>query len=1058
MMARWLTVATRQWRLPAVRVAAVGLFGMATVGLVGAASPAGVAAGASPSTNPGTAILTASVRLSGPSPSLPADAQVIGPADPTAAFTADVFVRPAHPAALAAFAAAVSTPGSPQYHRYLAPGQFAGTFGPTATTLAATRAWLSALGLRVGTTSVNGLLIPVTGTVAQMDGAFSVHLVDARLRGGRVARATTTSPAVPSSLAGAIGGVIGLSDIAQSHPQIRPGTVAGVATPGSPAAGAQPHAEGALLGPVACGAASALTADGAWTADQLASTYGFDALYGQGRVGAGQQVGIFELEPFTPSDIENYEACFGADAPVSTVAVDGGATGPQIGEAALDIEVVAGLAPASAITVFSGPNSGAGPIDTYTQMVDDPSIKVLTTSWGQCEGVGGIDPSEQQAETALFQQAAAQGQSVMAAAGDSGSSDCYDPPHDSSQALSVDDPADQPDVTGVGGTTLTSVAPDAPTESVWNGGPSLGAGGGGNSVDFAAPSWQQIPEAQSHSTLYTCGSGSQQCREVPDVAASSDPDHGDVIFFDGQWQRFGGTSTAAPLWAALTAVSNQGCAVPAGFLNQQLYAAGPGPQPPFNDVTVGNNDLFDPSAPPSSAVYPATAHYDLASGWGSPRAAGVMGQLSGSSAGCPAVTGLAPDSGPATGGTTVVISGAGFGSGLPVVRFGGVPATVIQHTPTSVTVTSPDVRSAAQLPVTVTTAGAGAGTSAAVSMGEYTFVSPQVRVVEPDKGPTSGGGTVTVSGSDFLGATSVQFGSAPATFTVTSPTSIEAQVPAGPAAGGTVDVTVQSADGISPVVAGDRYTYALPGYWLVAADGGVFAYGDAGFYGSTGGMVLNRPVVGMAGSPDDHGYWLVASDGGVFAYGDAGFYGSTGGTVLNRPIVAMAPTPDGGGYWLVASDGGVFAYGDAGFYGSAGGTVLNRPIVAMAPTPDGGGYWLVASDGGVFAYGDAGFYGSTGGTVLNRPIVAMASTPDGGGYWLVASDGGVFAYGDAGFYGSAGGMVLNRPVVGSANTLGAHGYWLVASDGGVFAYGDAGFYGSTGGVTLDQPIVGMAST
>jgi hypothetical protein len=885
-----------------------------------------------------------------------------------------VFVRPRRPADLEAFAAAVSTPGSPQYRHYLAAGQFAGTFGPTAATLASTRAWLSSLGLRVGTTSANGLLVPVTGTVAQMDDAFSVRLVDARLRGGRVARASTTTPAVPSALAGVIGGVIGLSDIAEAHPQVRPGPPVGATSPATPSARARPQAESALLGPSACGAASALTVDGSWTADQLASTYGFDTLYGQGRIGAGQQVGIFELEPFTPSDIANYEACFGSDASVSTVAVDGGATGPQVGEAALDIEVAAGLAPASAITVFSGPNSGTGPIDTYTQMVDDPSIKVLTTSWGQCEGAGGIDPSEQQAETTLFEQAASQGQTVMAAAGDSGSSDCYFPPHDDNPALSVDDPADQPNVTGVGGTTLTSAAPDAPTESVWNGGPSIGAGGGGNSVDFAAPSWQQIPEAQSHSTLYTCGSGSQQCREVPDVSASSDPDHGDVIFFDGQWQRFGGTSAAAPLWAALTAVANQGCATPAGFLNQQLYAAGAGPQPPFNDITVGNNDLFDPGAPPSSAVYPATTHYDLASGWGTPRAAAVMGLLSGSSAGCPSVTGLAPDSGPATGGTTVVISGDGFGSGLPVVRFGGVVATVSQHTPTSVTVTTPDVRSAAQLAVTITTAGAGAGTSAAVPMGEYTFVSPQVRAVEPHKGPTAGGGTVTVSGADFLGATSVRFGSTPAAFTVTSPTSLQAQVPPGPGGGGTADVTVESSDGVSPVVAGDRYTYTLPGYWLVASDGGVFAYGDAGFYGSTGGMVLNRPIVGMASTPDDHGYWLVASDGGVFAYGDAGFYGSTGGTVLNRPVVGMAPTPDGGGYWLVASDGGVFAYGDAGFYGSTGGTVLNRPIVGMAPTPDGGGYWLVASDGGVFAYGDAGFYGSTGGTVLNRPIVGMAST------------------------------------------------------------------------------------
>ena len=249
-----------------------------------------------------------------------------------------------------------------------------------------------------------------------------------------------------------------------------------------------------------------------------------------------------------------------------------------------------------------------------------------------------------------------------------------------------------------------------------------------------------------------------------------------------------------------------------------------------------------------------------------------------------------------------------------------------------------------------------------------------------------------------------------------------------------------------------------PGYWLVASDGGVFAYGDAGFYGSTGNLALNKPIVGMAATADGMGYWLVASDGGVFAYGDAGFYGSTGNLALNKPIVGMAATADGMGYWLVASDGGVFAYGDAGFYGSTGNLALNKPIVGMAATADGMGYWLVASDGGVFAYGDAGFYGSAGNLALNKPIVGMAATADGMGYWLVASDGGVFAYGDAGFYGSAGNLALNKPIVGMAATADGMGYWLVASDGGVFAYGDAGFYGSAGNLALNKPIVGMAAT
>jgi N-acetylmuramoyl-L-alanine amidase len=215
------------------------------------------------------------------------------------------------------------------------------------------------------------------------------------------------------------------------------------------------------------------------------------------------------------------------------------------------------------------------------------------------------------------------------------------------------------------------------------------------------------------------------------------------------------------------------------------------------------------------------------------------------------------------------------------------------------------------------------------------------------------------------------------------------------------------------------------GYWLVAADGGVFTLGDAAFYGSEGGAPLHEPIVGMAATPDGKGYWLVASDGGIFTFGDAAFYGSTGALTLNSPVVGMAATPDGKGYWLVASDGGIFTFGDAGFFGSTGAIALYRPIVGMAATPDGKGYWLVASDGGIFTFGDAGFFGSEGGARLHEPIVGMAATPAGKGYWLVASDGGIFTFGDATFYGSEGGVQLATSVVGMAATPAGNGYWLV---------------------------------
>ncbi|HEV7678101.1 MAG TPA: Ig-like domain-containing protein [Candidatus Dormibacteraeota bacterium] len=245
-------------------------------------------------------------------------------------------------------------------------------------------------------------------------------------------------------------------------------------------------------------------------------------------------------------------------------------------------------------------------------------------------------------------------------------------------------------------------------------------------------------------------------------------------------------------------------------------------------------------------------------------------------------------------------------------------------------------------------------------------------------------------------------------------------------------------------------------YWMVAADGGIFSFGGAPFFGSTGAIHLNKPIVGMAATPSGNGYWFVASDGGVFNFGDAGFYGSTGAIHLNQPVVGMAATPSGHGYWLVAADGGIFNFGDAGYFGSTGAIHLNKPIVGLAASPSGNGYWFVASDGGIFNYGDAAFHGSAGAVHLNQPVVGMARTPDGGGYWLVASDGGIFSYGNANFYGSTGAIHLNQPIAGMTPSPTGGGYWFVASDGGIFNYGDAGFAGSMGATKLNQPVVGMA--
>jgi glycosyl hydrolase family 43 len=247
-----------------------------------------------------------------------------------------------------------------------------------------------------------------------------------------------------------------------------------------------------------------------------------------------------------------------------------------------------------------------------------------------------------------------------------------------------------------------------------------------------------------------------------------------------------------------------------------------------------------------------------------------------------------------------------------------------------------------------------------------------------------------------------------------------------------------------------------PGYWQVASDGGVFTFGSAGFFGSTGSMRLNQPVVGMAVTPDHRGYWLVASDGGVFAFGDAGFYGSTGSLVLNKPIIAMIPTLDGGGYWLVASDGGVFAFGDAPFYGSAGGATIAYPVTAAAPSFLDGGYWMVDADGQVFSYGNARYEGAPAFAPGGYRITGMAATHSSNGYWLASANGNVATFGNAAPYGSELGAALNAPIVGMSATFDGAGYWLQGADGGIFTFGDAPFFGSMGGQHLNAPMVGIA--
>jgi hypothetical protein len=235
------------------------------------------------------------------------------------------------------------------------------------------------------------------------------------------------------------------------------------------------------------------------------------------------------------------------------------------------------------------------------------------------------------------------------------------------------------------------------------------------------------------------------------------------------------------------------------------------------------------------------------------------------------------------------------------------------------------------------------------------------------------------------------------------------------------------------------------GYWLVQADGGVNAYGDAHSYGSLPAQKVTptAPIVGMARTYSDKGYWLVGADGHVYGFGDARPYGSLpAAAAALAPVVGMAVTPDGHGYWLMGADGHVYPFGNARSDGS--------PSTDLAPydaigTRNGGGYVVTAaSNGAVYLY-PGGVLSSYGpGSALSGWLVGTAVTPSGNGTWEAGLDGGVITSGDAKFYGSVPGIngALKAPVAAMAATPDGLGYWLVGQDGAVFSFGDAHFFGS----------------
>lgn len=767
---------------------------------------------------------------------MPSGSARIGTLPSSTTLQIDVALAPRDPAALSQYAAQVATPGSPAYHDYIARGQFASLFGPTSTTINNVYAALRALGLNPGAISADHLSIPVTATAGQIESAFGVSIASYRLAGGGTGFANTNAPKLPANIASQVQAIIGLDNLTRMHSLA---TAPGKANLARIKAVRPAVSTG---GPQPCTNAVNQQSNGGLTADELASSYEFSDLYHAHDFGRGETVGIVEFgEPDSNAEINTFKSCYNLHTSVSYVKVDGfNKTGAGEGEAALDIEVVASMAPNVDIVVYQAPNNGdKGPLDDYRAIVDRDRARVISESYGLCEFYQDIPGAN--AFGTLFLQAAVQGQTVVASSGDSGSEGCLDNDNVPTR-LSVNFPASNPLVLSVGGTTVFQAQPPPNLgETVWNEQSfQEGAGGGGRSTFYNQPSYQ-------HSFGINAS-----IREVPDVSADADPQSGYVVFAPpapGQspaWTQIGGTSGAAPLWAALLALTDARCsASPVGWVNPTMYfvASPKVPAVVINDIPAvssnpnpNNNDYTGQGG----GHYAVGNGYDMGTGLGTPRA----GTLA---------TNLCKFSAAPRGYWLVSANGHVDAEHAPFHgSFKNAGSRVV------------GIAAAHNNGYWIVTAKGKVKGFGIASKGSVGRPSSPIVGIAPDK---SGNGYWVVSSNGHVYAF-----------------------------GGAKNHGGATNDGRVVGIALDRQT---GGYWIATASGRVIAR-DARNRGSKS----LRNVTGIAGGTRHEGYWLVTASGAVHAFGVPNFGGMP---FAVGTTIGIAGDPTFGGYFLATSNGHVAA-------------------------------------------------------------------------------------------------------------------------------------------------------
>jgi kumamolisin len=621
----------------------------------------------------------------------------------TGRMSVEVVLQPRNEAGLSSLLNGLYTAGSADYGHWLAAGQFDSEFAPSAATVQAMTAYLRGQGLTVQGTS-SPFLLRAVGSSAQIDAAFGTTIENYRTAKGVSFYSNDTSALVPASLASSVLGLVGLTNTVRLQPALQ------LTSARSTGHGGEPSCE--IPYPTTLAQLQAIPPNGPFngygagpgcsglTPSQTNSMYNAPG-GGPSAKGAGANVAVFELSAYNHSDISTWAQTFYGShyrPRLVDINVDGGPLAPNTSqcptgdscfygyggdvEVEADIEQDLSVAPdTGSVLVYNAPNDTTGQteLDEYTAIANQDTADSVSSSWAICEPDAGLGYAE--AENLVFEQMAAQGQSMFASSGDTGAFECIrDGTFSDFAPLESLDPASQPWVTSAGGTSFETFDPaDNPrpsypfgTEAVWNtldvcsGNNSstasstgivdcgaFGAGGGGHSIFWPMPDYQRGPGVINPATVSgpsncALAATGQPCREGPDISANADPLTGYAEYCTGStfvspnpngtayesgclgltktpgapgWFHIGGTSLAAPLWAALFSDRDAFHGRRAGNANYLLYALFGNPRSygaDFHDITgfhqVSNNNGF----------YPVTPGYDEATGIGSPNFTGLI--------------------------------------------------------------------------------------------------------------------------------------------------------------------------------------------------------------------------------------------------------------------------------------------------------------------------------------------------------------------------------------------------------------------------------------------------